>query len=113
MTQISGTSNITGNSNLGYVPGSEHVICNNLSRVSISHMRAASAQWQQIKDDFEGYVYSAFWETRRAFREVRVIGMVHIRLTKQAIWCNLWYEGEDHPQIIKAVKIHGCKKCKT
>ena len=97
------------------ISGSEHVICDNLSNVSISRMRAVSAQWQQIKDNSSWHVYSAFWETRMTLKEVRVIGMSHLNLTVDGIWCQLWYEGQGHPLSLKAIKLglQMCPKCKT
>ena len=118
MTYISGASHIiTGNGNIalssGNVSGSEHVICDNLSHVSISHMRAVSAQWQQIKDNVTCHFYSAFWETRMPLQEVRVIGMSHLDLMADDIWCQLWYEGQGHPLTVKAIKLHLSPKSTT
>ena len=74
MTQMSGASHI--------ISRSEHVICDNLSHVSISYMRAVSAQWQQLKENVTCYFYSAFWETRITLQEVRVIGINHLDVSK-------------------------------
>ena len=79
-------------------------------------MRAGSAQLQQVKDNVTCHFYSAFWETRRTLKEVRVIGMSHLDLRSEEIWCQLWYEGQGHPLTVKAIKlIHKCKPtiCKT
>ena len=113
MTQMSGASDINaGNRKLTLTPGessgSEHVICDNLSNVSISHMRAVSAQWQQIRENVTCHIYSAFWETRMPLREVRVIGMSHPDLMADEIWCQLWYKGQSHPLTVKAIKIERC-----
>ena len=97
----------------GDVLGSESVICNNLSCQSISHMRAVSAQWQHIKNNVTCHFYSAFWETRMPLQEVRVIGMSHLDLMADDIWCQLWYEGQGHPLTVKAIKLHICTKCTT
>ena len=120
MTQMFGAScNNTRNRNLtsspGDVSGCEHVVCGNLSHVSISHMRAVSAQWQQVKENVTCHFYSAFWETRMPLQEVRVIGMSHRDLMADEIWCQLWYEGQGHPLTVKAIKFHKCRpnKCKT
>ena len=116
MTQTSGpshkvTSNTSPPSTPGDVSGSKQVICDNLSHVSISHMRAVSAQWQQIEENVTCYFYSAFWETRMTLKEVRVLGMIHPSLL-DAIWCQLWYEGQRHPEIVKAITIYRCPQCK-
>ena len=110
MTQLFGASGInTGNINLilrpGDISGSEHLICGNLSHVSISHMRAVSAQWQQVKENVTCHFYSAFWETRMPLQEVRVIGMSHLDLMSDEIWCQLWYEGQGQPLTVKAIKL--------
>ena len=116
MTHLPGTSHIIKmNRNVtlspGDISGSEHVICDNLSHVSISHMRAASAQWQQVKENVTCHLYSAFWETRMTLQEVRVIGMSHLNLMADEIWCQIWYEVQGHPLSVKAVKIDRCTKC--
>ena len=120
MTNLFGAScNNTKNRNLtsspGDISGYEHVVCGNLSHVSISHMRAVSAQWQQVKENVTCHFYSAFWETRMPLQEVRVIGMSHRDLIEDEIWCQLWYEGQGHPLTVKAIKLHKCRpnKCKT
>ena len=48
-----------------------------------------------------------------SLKEVRVIGMSHLDLITHDIWCQLWYEIQGHPLIVKAVKIHRCPESQT
>ena len=85
--------------------------CEHLTLTSISHMRPASAQWQQLKHNVKCHFYSAFWETRTGRHEVRVIGLVQ-KVGLIDVWCQLWYQDQCAPETTKARRlVRPCRRC--
>ena len=85
--------------------------CKHLTLTSISHMRPASAEWQQLKHNVTCHFYSAFWETRTERPEVRVIGLVQ-KVGLIDVWCHLWYQDQCTADTVKALRlVRPCAKC--
>ena len=71
-------------------------LCSNWSNVRTSLERAGSSlSWQRLPAG-DGYVTSAYYDTRTRLGRVRVIGITRSDVTfTSRLFCQLWYDDDD------------------